>query len=319
MHTMCPSPTYNALMKAMTKFKQPMQAARLMPSGMDTTDDNILKMMQLMRFPVAATLKKDGIRAFVMENLVSRSLKPIPNFKIVEASMYLPQGFDMELFNEGLQYHEIESIVMSRSHPDWHKIEFHILDWYDENTGYVERYKHAFTSGVTAPLPIVFDSPTTINNAHELLQFFLMAEEQKGEGICFRTLDSKYKQGRHTLKEQGLVKLCRLEIDEAEIIGFIEQMENGNPENRNGTGRMDRSTNAAKMYGKNTLGSLLVRNKSGQEFRIGTGTGLTDRLRQLIWDNQQSYKGRTIVYSCKPHGAKVLPRSPIMKGFRTDL
>jgi DNA ligase-1 len=306
-------------MKAMTKFKEPMAAARLMPSGMDTTDDNILKMMKLMRFPVAATLKKDGIRAFVMENLVSRSLKPIPNYKIAEAATYLPQGFDMELFNPALQYHEIESIVMSRSHADWQKIEFHVIDWFDEELGYKERYDHAFNCGVVSTLPIVYEQPTVCNNVNELFNFFLQAEELQGEGICFRTPNSKYKQGRSTLKEQGLVKLCRLEIDEAEIIGFIEQMENGNPENRNGTGRMDRSTNAAKMYGKNTLGSLLVRNKSGQEFRIGTGTGLTDRLRQLIWDNQQSYKGRTIVYSCKPHGAKVLPRSPIMKGFRTDL
>lgn len=300
-------------------FKRPILAAPLMPSGIEHTDGNILDAMKKLTYPVGATLKLDGIRAIRLNgSLVSRTLKPIPNKKIRNASIILPAGFDCELWSRELSYCEIESIVMSREHPDWEKIKFHVLDWYaDDNFNYHERMVNVavvmrnFSNG-----QVKFVPPIICHNAEQLFSFFLSVEQEAGEGICFRKLYSPYKQGRSTLREQFLVKLARFSYEEATIIGFTEQMENGNPDKRNGTGMMDRSKDSGNMIGKGTLGSLIVENKSGQQFSIGTG--FSDKLRHNIWDNRTTMLNKQITYKCKRHGEKLLPRSPVFHGFRKE-
>src|SRR6185369_13207555 len=134
--------------------------------------------------------------------LLSRTFKQIPNVELRNRSMILPGGADMELWNKELQYHEIESIVMSRSHTDTNKIEFHILDWIMMGS-YAERvYKimqimpNYFTSA-----GVRFSPPVLCDNAEQLMAFFKLCEEEAGEGMCFRTPVSPYKEGRSTLKE----------------------------------------------------------------------------------------------------------------------
>ena len=64
----------------MTIFHRPMLAASLLPPSVDHSDENILAAMAKLRYPVLATIKKDGIRALRMNGtLLSRTLKPIPN------------------------------------------------------------------------------------------------------------------------------------------------------------------------------------------------------------------------------------------------
>jgi len=304
-------------------FTKPMLAAPLLPPEVEHTDEVIYEEMRKLRYPVGATLKKDGIRALRLNGtLLSRRLKTIPNKALCgEGALILPPGFDMELWNKELEYCQIESIVMSRVHADWQKIQFHVLDWYGAAQSYGERCdklcRYMMTIEPALHSRIKFSPPVMCDNAEQLFAFFRMCEEEAGEGICFRTFVSPYKHGRSTLKEQFLVKLCRMATSEAMIIGFAEQECNGNPDSRDKTGMMDRSSCAGNKFGKNTLGSLMVRDsETGHEFWIGTGVGLDDRLRAKIWDNQNDYLGRTIVYKCKRHGEKVKPRSPVFKGFR---
>ena len=156
----------------------------------------------------------------------------------------------------------------------------------------------------------------------EVLKIYLIifshCETNDAEGICFRTPDSPYKQGRSTLREQYLVKLCRNLTSEAVITGFEEQFENGNPEARNAVGAMDRSSSQDNMFGKNTLGAIWVKDiKTNQEFKIGTG--FTYKLRRQIWNDRKSYISKIVSYSHKPHGQKLLPRCPAFRGFRTTI
>lgn len=301
----------------MTTLKRPMLACPLMPAGMEHTNHNIFMQMKKLRFPVAVTLKKDGIRGIRVDALRSRTFKKIPNLKLRQrAIIHLRDGMDMELWNKRLAYNEIESIVMSREHPDTDMIEFHLLDWFNPNLTYAQRCNMIAAFMQTTDQQLVkFSPPVMCHNAEQLFAFFIMVEEQAGEGICFRTPDSPYKQGRSTLREQWLVKLCRGLQSEAVITGFVEQFENTNPDKYNPVGLMNRSSDAAYMVGKDTLGSLLVKD-GDKEFSIGTGVGLTDALRKQIWMNRDRYLGMTILYSYKPHGEKDLPRSPVMKGFR---
>jgi len=302
----------------MINFRRPMLAASLLPSKVEHTDENILEAMKKLRYPVFVTEKKDGIRALkVSTNLVSRTLKPIPNSSIRIRSYSLPTGYDMELFNAELKYEQIESIVMSREHKDSDLVQFHVLDNFNIEGATYEQRIWSINKDINcwSDCPFVFEYPTAYTTPERLFDIFLDTEQSGGEGICFRTPNSHYKQGRSTLKEQYLVKLCRNLTSEAVIEGFEEQMENGNVEQRNAIGAMDRSSCKANLYGKDTLGSLIVRDlKSGLVFNIGTG--FNDAMRFNIWHEQSNTKGKIITYKYKG-GGKDLPRCPVFMRFRS--
>ena len=319
-----------------------MLAASLLPSNVEHTDENILAAMQKLRYPVLASLKKDGIRCIKLGELASRTLKRIPNLSIQKRGEKLPAYFDCELWNPELSYDEIESIVMSREHPNSDKTEFHIIDTIS-NKRYDDRiFDYPFElirDNKDIKLPILRHCET----AQSLLNFFIQCEQQEGEGICFRTPDSPYKMGRSTLKEQYLVKLSRYIRTEVKIIGFTEQMLNSNPEKRSPIGMMARRKTIAGSVGKNTLGAFVVQDttkpslecvgKTGlltnfnceyckgthfMVFDVGTGVKLTNERRKEIWDNRDCYFGKTITVKHKPIGQKNKLRHPIFVGFRTE-
>ena len=313
----------------MLTFKRPMLAATLLKPTDKHDDATILAAMKCLRYPVAATLKIDGIRALRLNSsLLSRRLKPIPNVSIRERSLKLPAGFDMELYNPELQYDEIESIVMSREHSDSDKIQFWVLDWFKEGP-YDKRISEAFfhIENILAGT-LYFDTyceyPTICYTAEELLVFEHRCIEQHGEGICFRLFDSPYIQkdtldNRSTLAEQYLVKLSRFIRQEVTVIGFYEANENTNSDKRNALGMMDRSSFKSGMVGKGTLGGFYVRDSTGLEFKVGGGSWLTKLKRQGIWDNQSRYLGMQIVVKHKPHGKLIKPRQPQALGPRSEI
>ncbi len=309
-----------------------MLAASLLPSNVPHTDANILAAMSKLRYPVLASVKLDGIRALRMNGtLLSRTLKQIPNKSIRDRSLIFPGGFDMELWSPELSYNEIESIVMSREHKDSDKIQFALLDQFRiVDLPYNSRMSDIacwYIANAGGRPDIIFNMPVKAYNENELFEYFQSVEESQGEGICFRTVDSPYKQGRSTLKEQYLVKLARFERTELTIIGFEEQLENANDTKRNDVGAMKRSTFGCNMYGKNTLGAFVCCEPHLYGFpvqfdlsiSVGTGVGLTDKLRKEIWDHQDKYLGKTIVVKHKPHNQKDRLRHPIFCGFRSEI
>lgn len=292
-----------------------MLAASLLPEDVEHTDDVVYKAMKKLRYPVYASVKLDGVRAIMRDSLVSRTLKLMPNNKIrLTALKYFPPNADGELWAEGLTYNEIQGIVMSDEHIDTCKLTFMVFDLVSDSQYYTRinsiKEAHSYRDRVGwSYLPY-----TLINNAVSLLCYEKNVIEHLGEGICFRTPDSPYKFGRSTLKEQYLVKLARFVRNEVTIIGFEEQLHNGNSEQRNDVGLIKRSSRQDKITGKDTLGSLLVCDNDGLEFKVGTG--LTNSQRQYIWDEQDKFLGKQITIKHKPHGAKIKPRSPVFVGFR---
>ena len=309
----------------MTPFKRPMKAASLLDPKTETTDENIYAALLKLKMPKLVSIKKDGIRAERLNtgtqpNLLSYTLKPIPNLQIRRyASENLSSGLDMELYNPSLSFQEIVSRVMSESHDDWFSIQYHVIDWINFTLPYEKRCDLIRDAlGLMPSSVLKFEYPTLVRTAAELLALFLKSEENGEEGICFRSPDSPYKQGRSTLREEYLIKLCRWVRFEARITGFEEQMLNTNSPDRNGLGMVDRSSSAAGLVGKGTLGALWVEDDKGRKWKVGTGVGLDDRLRQHIWDNKTKYIGRRITVKYKPHGEKDKPRHPIFCGFREE-
>jgi DNA ligase-1 len=300
-------------------FLRPMLAASLLKPTDKHDDETIFNAMKKLRYPVLVSLKMDGIRAIKTDNLVSRTLKPIPNNSIRQRAMKLPAGMDMELWCPTLRYDEIESIVMSREHEASDLINFNILDYWKSDRTYPERLDilhkliHNLDTEVHKPWTFLCSC------ADSLFQFEHKAITNLGEGICFRTLNSPYKQGRSTLKEQYLVKLARYVRTECTIVGFEEQLMNTNKSKHNAIGMMDRSSAKSGMLGKGVLGAFKVVNNNGIEFTVGSGAGLTDKIRETVWQEQENWLGKTIVVKHKPHGEKLKPRSPIYMGLRNEI
>lgn len=305
----------------MINLTRPMLAAKLLEPDVEHTDNNIFAALKQLRYPVYATVKVDGIRGIKLNNLMSRTLKLIPNRAIRYRAMKLPAGFDCELYSSNLRYDEIESIVMSVEHErDSHNdIGFYAIDLFDPIKPYTMRYNDLTRNISNSFADVFWDEPIRCQNADELMNFFLFIEQKNGEGICFRLGNSPYKQGRSTLIEQYLVKLCRYVRTECTIIGFEEQMMNTNSSKRNNVGMIDRSTFKSGMLGKGTLGAFNVRDSNGLEFPVGTGVGLTNKKRLEIWQSQDEWLNKTIVIKSKAHGVKVKPRSPVYVGLRSEI
>jgi DNA ligase-1 len=282
--------------------------------------------MKKLKYPVAATTKLDGIRALRLNNfLLSRTLKQIPNIMLGNVAFYaLPQGMDMELYSSEYQFNEIDSIVMSSFHVNEYKINFHLLDNFLAVGGYIDRMdqikKWLAESKSFIPNKVNFEYPTICNDANDLFAFEKTILEKKGEGICFRLLDSPYKQGRSTLKEQYLIKLARYVTAEAEIIDLIEQQTNLNKATLNNLHHTKRSSMSCNKFSNGILGAFVCRiPETGVIFKIGTGTGLTQSLRLRIWEHPKDFIGKFITYKSKAHGKLIKPKSPVFLCIRKDI
>lgn len=272
-------------------------------------------------YPYYCTPKIDGILCMKIDGkAVSASLKPIRNIWIrrwIESNC--PDGFIGELTPRKKPYtfQDVTSMVMS----EFNKADFvwNVFDWVRYET---EEYGHRILELVRcgmqfAPNKINFIIPETINNAKEAKQFLAKCLKEGYEGIILRSPDSVWKNGYATPAEDTFWRYKPFIDGEAEIIDFYEQQENCNIATKNERGLTTRSSRQYCKFGKNTLGGFVVRDCNSSEcFKIGTGKGLTNNLRDTIWHNCKAYIGKIIKYKKQLAGEKNKPRTPIFLGFR---
>lgn len=267
--------------------------------------------LKVLKFPVLASPKLDGVRAIIREGVVlSRSLKPIPN-RHVQLVFGRPEleGLDGELIlgdpNHPEAYRRTVSAVMSIAGvPD---VDFHVFDRWNRDYPYNEV---TLSNGLTTPV-----CSTMIRTMEELEEYEVALLDKGYEGVMLRDPQSPYKFGRSTTKEGYLLKLKRFADSEAEIIAFEELMHNQNEVTINETGNTERSTKQDGLLPAGTLGALVVRDiHSGVEFKIGTG--FTAAERQKFWNLRAFLRGALVKYQYFPTGSKEKPRFPSFRGFR---
>lgn len=300
--------------------------------------------------PCYASPKLDGIRGAVKtRQLLSRSLIPIPN-KLVQSILSLPElhGLDGELIvgpaNGPNVMQATTSVVMSNNKME--PFGFHVFDYWDSDAGFEERIERAedivmdvaanWRAHMTslrlegAPVflqecPLVLVPQKLITSLDELSAYEAEMLEAGYEGVMVRDPDGKYKFGRSTVREGGLLKLKRFTDGEAVIVGFVEEMKNNNAKQTNELGRTKRSSHKAGKEGKGTLGAFVckqVRAKTmdgrietfGPEFNIGSGIG--GDLGDEVWANRAKYEGRIVKFKHFEHGVVDAPRHPVFLGFR---
>jgi DNA ligase-1 len=276
-----------------------------------------------LHFPMLASQKLDGIRATVQGGqLLSRTLKPIPNKFVQELFSDLPNGLDGELIvGDPLAsdaYRKTVSLVMSDEKPlGWFSpdaVRLYVFDQFGTE-GFAQRLRSA--GFAVSPFPHVeLVTHIAVSNLEELDYFEAGLLAKGAEGVMLRSYSGPYKQGRSTELEGYLLKVKRFEDSEASVTGFYEEMENTNEKQVNELGRTKRSTEKAGMVPKGTLGGLEVRDlKTGVDFCIGSGFN-ADQKKEL-WQAQECLVGRIAKYKYFPTGGKDKPRHPIFLGWRS--
>jgi len=211
-------------------------------------------------------------------------------------------------------YRDTNSFVMA--HDKEGEFFFYHFDWWDDTlTTYDERH-HNMSIDNTPPN---YRKVMTMvaKDKEQLLSLEEMCLEKGYEGIVIRNPKGLYKYGRCTIKEANAFKLKRFEDAEAVIIGFEEEMHNGNEAETNELGRTKRSTAKAGLVGKGTLGAFICRTSDNIDFNIGSGFDQQDRLN--FWKNKESLVGKFVKYKHFPIGVKDKPRHPIFLGFRDKM
>jgi DNA ligase-1 len=305
-----------------------MLAAKPKPEELD-------EVLAALPYPALYSPKLDGIRATVQNGrLYSRSLKLIPNRELQEMwGRPGLEGLDGEIIVGPAAAEDCfarsTSVVMSRDKPAEGAV-FHVFDLLLEGAPFRSRLEDAGNRVAR------YDQPTLRIVKHELVRAHAAALAYEGrmvaaghEGVMRRDPEGRYKHGRSTLKEGGLVAVKRFVDAEAVVLDTYEQEANGNVATVGELGQTKRSSHKAGKTGKGTLGGFTVCHMAAArcafnlgavpkaaQFKIGTGVGLTDAVRAELWARRKTLVGKTVKFRYQKTGTKDKPRIPIFLGFR---
>lgn len=266
-------------------------------------------------YPKIIQPKLDGIATLAVNGVaMSRTMKPIPN-KFIQA--YFKEhglhGFHGELMIAG-DFNDVQSGVMRiEGEPDFYYV---VYDKWDSAEKYLHRFDIIASQVLGLNLPRVALIDNQVCNDSEICNILLTEIVEAGyEGAMLRDPDSLYKQGRHTLKSQALMKLKKFFDDEAVIIGFEEKMHNENEKTTDERGYSKRSHKQEGMVPANTLGALVVKWKD-VEFKIGSG--YSDKQRQELWDVREGLLGKPTTFKYQELSKYGVPRFPVWKCIREE-
>lgn len=267
----------------------------------------------LLKYPLIASPKLDGIRAVVRDGIVySRSNKPIPNLA-VQAKFGHLEHYDGELIwgdpCSTSVYRDTVSVVMSIDKPAT-EVRFYAFDHVQTP---FDNYKRRASNLSAQPCVVVHESDN-IYGEEGLLLYEAKCLEVGYEGLILRNPEAPYKNGRSTVREGYLLKMKRFSDAEFPVIGYEERMHNGNEATTNELGRTKRSTHAAGKSGLGDLGALVLQ---GDGFTFRCGTGFDDATRKALWDERDTnLVGRLAKVKYFAIGMKDAPRHPVFLGWR---
>ena len=278
-----------------------------------------------LRYPLSASIKYDGIRCVMMGgDPKTRSMKEVANRYLRQLLKDTPAMFnkDFEFIlgdpADPLCYNKTNSAVMS--HEGEPHISFYIFDDVSQpDLPFSERKKLVENQEGYPPNAIIVEQHW-IENQQQLDALYAKVTAEGHEGLILRSPDGPYVYSKATAKQQYMLKLKPHEDSEFKILGCYEAMENTNEAFINELGRTDRSTDAAGLVPKGTLGGFHAEDfHTGVQFNCAPGK-LSHKERDETWAewlaNPGAVKSRIGKYRHFPVGAKDKPRHPRWIGWR---
>lgn len=175
----------------------------------------------------------------------------------------------------------------------------------------------------------------------ETVDFLLELEEKylaEGyEGVMVRSLDGKYKFGRSTLKQRGMIKMKRYIDAEAIVQGWAPLLLNQNDPKVDALGLQKRGySKEGKVADDSRVGTLhcevLTGRFKGTKFSIGSGfddsarAAMREAIRTVekggliggLYEHHSQYPiGKIMTFKYQDHGSKDTVRQPIFKSWRS--
>lgn len=285
------------------------------------------KTRHMLRFPYLVSPKLDGIRAVIEDGTsYSNSGKALPSKQVQRLSLFLPDGLDGEWVYgnptvEGC-LEKTKSAVMSIDWPvelDPNELRFYVFD-YAIGGKFIDRvveYKDVPDRIWLIKLP-----QTMVYDEAHLDSFYEEAIRYGYEGLILKNPNGLYKHGRATEKQnlQWKMKPFGKELFEATIIGWYPLMEATIESHSNALGLAERSYSKEDKIAVELLGGWHVRdNKTGVEFSIGGGKGMTLKKRAEFYKLGDDMIGDVIQYTCMQYGEVDKPRHPQYRAYRSRL
>lgn len=283
-------------------------------------------------YPVLASPKLDGIRCVVLQGrAMSRNLKPIPNDFVrtwLEANC---DGLDGELVVGDPTakdcFQRTTSAVMSKDGQP--AFTYYVFDRVDLPDAKFEMRLRC------VPMYVEKDGATLCGVVHKrirtpeaLAEYEAARVEEGWEGVMLRDPDGRYKYGRSTVREGGLLKVKRFADAEAVIVDFEERMHNDNAATLDALGHIERSSAKEGKRPAGDLGALVVEmptiafgydiNRLPSAIRFTIGSGFTQAQREDFWTRRNELVGQTVKFRYQEVGTKDAPRFPVFAGFRPE-
>ena len=259
--------------------------------------------------------KLDGICCLAVNGrAMSRTMKPIANQYVQKIFKELGlHGTHGELMVKG-DFNDVQSAIMKvNGEPNFYYV---IYDMWDSEDIYSSRFSKVVEYVLSLNNKhIALIDEDIVQDAPECETKLKEYTDAGYEGGMLRDPNSLYKQGRHTLKSQALMKLKKFYDDEAIIIGFEEKMHNENEQVKDERGYSKRSSHKENMVPADTLGALVVKWKD-VEFKIGSG--YNDKQRKDIWNRRGDLLGKLTTFKFQELSKYSIPRFPVWKCIREE-
>lgn len=277
-------------------------------------------------FPVLGSPKLDGVRFFTPNGEPkSRHLKEIPNLRVQMFIRDLCKATPGHVFDGEMvsgNFGNTQSAV-STIHANTN-VQLHIFDLVLPGVAAVARYNRLcdLEESFKAYSPYVHVvEQELIKGVFELEQYYAKQVELGFEGVCLRALRGDYKFGRSTFNQQFLLKMKALEDMEARIVGFEQFAHNANEPTINELGYQVRSSHQHGMVYQEALGAFKVVGCNGpfEGVEFNVGSGLNPSQRKSFWFTRDTLRGKIITVTYQRFGSKNKPRTPIFKGFRSEV
>lgn len=274
--------------------------------------EDVCNLKEPFRFPKIASYKIDGIRALTHSGAVYSKSNKLIRSKLVQETLSKYQGFDGELVVGPPHAQDVYYKTQSAVNAYDRQFEFQYLVFdciQDLRLGFQDR-QVILQEMMKQPLPscIQLVPQFLITSEAQLDEVYQNALRIGWEGLILREPNSTYHFGKSTARSQNLLKVKPHADSEAVVLGFYEALENQNESFIDELGRVKRSTSAAGLVPKGTLGGFHCKDLySGVEFDAACGI-LTAPQRQEIWDNQAKYMSRVFTYRHLGTGVKDKPR-----------
>jgi len=299
--------------------------------------------LKQINYPQLASYKLDGLRLFVNKEILSRSLKLIPNKQVREKFNFLKEYslahnliFDGEIYCKEIPFQMIVSMAMTDDYnakssiKAWDELcvkhnckvtreqaleylKFYCFDCiinFEFDTPFLARISNYIL------IEINFQSPFFVAVDHwsvfgpeDVENIFKNAIDNGYEGLVLKKAAGQYKCGRTTFNENLAYKVKLFVTLDGKIIG-IEQASRVKFGVATTTNELGRSVTSKKKDDREFIeaASGFVVDYKGKEYIINLK--MNEEEKKYIWTHQKEFIGKWVEYKCMTYGMKLngLPR-----------